>query len=403
MRLISVKKRLEDGKAILSAQIDSQQFGNNQYVYFSYPEKYFDYLSETADPFFAAMLIPAMMTESELEIVPPLSQKILENQSIIQDIFAVWHPGKLSRVKIIANSLITEPGQGKGLNATFFSLGVDSMYSMLKYLPRNEPPPGKELNSLIYMKGLELPLSTYCNGQDKAVVANMMKVADHYNLDLVVGETNIRDVFPLNWEYHYYGPGLGATALSLSNGFSIVFIPSSHSYAFIYHDPSSPLIDGLWSNENTCIFHDGSEKERAEKVADLIVHDPFALGRLRVCVANEGGDYNCGKCWKCVRTMVTLEILGRLKDSESFPGILPKNFNVELRTYNPVSLEYTRENLKLAKRVGHKEMINILSREVRIGSLDILRNGMTVSGFVKDVLLYCYLRLGKKNLPRKMA
>ncbi len=397
MKLLGVKKNVMNGKAVISAEITSSHFKKSKTIFFSYPEEYYDYLPDNADPFFPAILIPAMMTDRVLEVVPSFSQKMFENQATIQDIFAAWHPSDFKKVKVAAGNLHNDTGKRSEKNATFFSLGVDSMYSMLKYLPQNNPPAGKQLTSLVYMKGLELPLSVYAKGQDQDVINASRKVGAHYNLDVIVGETNIRDVFPLDWEDHYFGPGLAATALSLSNGLRNIYIPSSHSYAIFFHDPSSPLIDNLWSNERTNIFHDGSEKERAEKIADLIVHDSFALNHLRVCVSNEGGGYNCGKCWKCIRTMVTLEILGVLKDSNTFPHKLPKHYYTQLRTYIPDSLEFTRENLKLAQLYGRKDLERKLQREINIGTLDIYRNGKPVHDFFKEVLMYCFVKVGRKT------
>ncbi len=397
MKLLEVKKFIREGKAVISAEIVSSHLKEGKTIFFSYPEEFYDYLPDTADPFFPAILIPAMLTDRVLEVIPPFSQKMFDNQATIQDIFAAWHPGDFKKVKVVAQNLHNDPKKETVKNATFFSLGVDSMYSMLKYLPQNNPPAGKQLTSLVYMKGLELPLSVYSRGQDQDVIIAARKVGAHYNLDVVVGETNIRDVFPLDWEDHYFGPGLAATALSLSNGFRNIYIPSSHSYAIFFHDPSSPLIDNLWSNEQTNIFHDGSEKERAEKIADLIVYDSFALNHLRVCVSNEGGGYNCGKCWKCIRTMVTLEILGVLKDSTTFPNKLPRHYYTELRTYIPDSLEFTRENLKLAQRHGRKDLESRLQREIDIGTLDIYRNGKSVRSFFKEVLFYCFVKVARKT------
>ena len=396
MRIFKIKKYISENKAILSAWVDSSAFSKPQNIFFCYPSKYIDYLHETADPFFPAVLIPAMINGEDIEIQAPLSARILENQAVIQDIFTTWHPDKFKRVKITAQALEKPLKKVFNKNATFFSLGVDSMYSMLKHLPQNESSSENGLSNLIYMKGLELPLSIYSKRQDIQVIQSIKRLAKHYNLEVIIGETNLRDIFPLDWEDYYFGPGLAATALSLSNGFSNIYIPSSHSYAVFFHDPSSPLLDHLWSNENTRIIHDGAEKERAQKISDLIVQDTYALNNLRVCVDNDGGIHNCGKCGKCIRTMVTLEILGLLKNSEIFPPILPKYFARQLHTFIPDSLEFTKENLKLAKKYGRKDIEKILEREIRLGNLEILRRDKSVGFVFRETVYYYYIKFLKK-------
>ena len=397
MRLNHTRKYVLNGKAILSAEIESPRFTIPKNIFFCYPEKYLDFLpDESADPFFPAMLIPSMLSGEDLEIIPPISSRLLESQQTIQDILSTWHPEEFKKINLIAKNVYDKSPEKKNRNATFFSLGVDSMYTMLKYLKDNQPPPGKELSCLIYMKGLELPLSTYSKRQDVEVMQSVKRVAAHYKLDAIIGETNIRDVFPLLYEKYYSGPCLASTALSLAEGFDHIFVPSSHSYANLSPNPSSPMLDYLWSNERLKIVHDGAEAERAEKISTLIVNDCFAMNNLRVCVENEGGNYNCGKCWKCIRTMITLKAIDRLGDCGSFPEQLPKSYSIELRTFLKGSLRFTKENLKLAQTNGNKELERILSREVRIGELEQLRKEKSIAFLVKEVLFFLFWKTFRK-------
>lgn len=396
MELFDVRKYVSEGKAFLSAYVGSSGFEQPQEVFFAYPEKYFDYIPVSADAFFPAILIPAMLSGQQLDIKAPLSAKMRKNQNTIQSVFTSWYPDDFKHIKITAGEYIEDVPEKMKPNATFFSLGVDSTYSMLKHRPPHTYSPDKRVSCLVYMKGLELPLSIYSKGQDQAVIQDIRQVALHYDLDLIVGETNLRDVFPLVWEQYYSGPGLAATALSLSLGFSNIYIPSSHSYADLAPNPSSPLVDYLWSNEHVSIVHDGAETQRARKIANVIAHDAFALNNLRVCVNNEGGNYNCGRCWKCIRTMVTLKIINRLNDASSFPHELPVHFNRELRTYKIGSMKFTMENLKLAREYGDKEMERTLLREIRIGKLDLFREGKPFRHLMAEMIYYTLIKAGRR-------
>ncbi len=397
MKLKSINKSNWEGRATLEAEIESEHFDGVKKLFFRYAEKFNDFLTTDADPFLPALLIPAMRMNEDLEVTPPLSNQLLNNQQRIQDILTTWHPEHFHRITVTASGKINQAKQKPGLDASMFSLGVDSMYTMLKHLSGKKPDSKDGYSALIYMKGMELPLNAYDKGQDKEVIKEIEKLADHYGLTLIIGETNLRDIFPLDWEDEYFGPGLAATALSLSRGLNNVYIPSSHSYATLFHDPSSPLLDHLWSTENTNIIHDGGEKERAEKIVDTIIHDPKALNSLRVCVENEGGSYNCGKCWKCIRTMITLEIVDKLKDCKAFPDKLPPYSGIMLKTYIPDSLEFTKENLKLAKKYGKTGIAKKLEREIRIGKVDIFRNGKPISFVLSEMLYYFSVKLAKKT------
>ncbi len=396
MRINSVAKKVSGGRAVLSAEIESPGFDNGtKTLYFSYPDKYSDYLPFSADPFFPAVLIPAMMSGEDVEVIPLISENMLGNHNSIQDIFKTWYPDKLQSIAVKAQNYYRPDRGVERKNATFFSLGVDSMYTMLKYLPANDPPEGTGLNTLVYIKGLELPLSTYSGGQDIGVTEAIKKVAAHYDLDLITGETNMRDMFPVDFVRLYLGSCLASSALSLSEGFKNFYIPSHYSYADLFPVASSPLLDHLWSNETTSLIHDGSEKERAEKITSLIANDSFALDNLRVCVDNDGRNYNCCKCWKCVRTMITLEIIGKLEKTKAFPHPLPKNYTRELRTYSYDSIIYAKENLRLARKYGNRKIAEILDKEIRIGKLDLLRENRSLSHFLKELVYYFSVKTGR--------
>lgn len=99
--------------------------------------------------FFPDVLIPAMINREDLDIHAPLSGRILENQSIIQDIFCTWHPEKFSKMKMTAQPSDKHQKKVFNKNATFFSLGLDSMYSMLKHLLQIGVNAENELSCLI--------------------------------------------------------------------------------------------------------------------------------------------------------------------------------------------------------------------------------------------------------------
>lgn len=50
------------------------------------------------------------------------------------------------------------------------------------------------------------------------------------------------------------------------------------------------------------------------------------LGQLRVCLRNEGGLGNCGRCKKCICTMIALSALDMLPRAGTFPDRLPEHF-----------------------------------------------------------------------------
>ncbi|MCK7480610.1 MAG: hypothetical protein M0C28_27800 [Candidatus Moduliflexus flocculans] len=89
-------------------------------------------------------------------------------------------------------------------------------------------------------------------------------------------------------------------------GFSRVYVPAAYSYSQLVPLGSHPLTDPLWSSEDIRFVHDGAEARRVDKVMK-IVENGAALANLRVCFSDM--NTNCGRCSKCLRTMIPLTLL----------------------------------------------------------------------------------------------
>ena len=66
------------------------------------------------------------------------------------------------------------------------------------------------------------------------------------------------------------------------------------------------------------VRHDGAEASRVEKTA-VVAESHVAVEVLHVC-PQELGDHNCGSCAKCSRTMMTLDVFGKLGFTRTFPS-----------------------------------------------------------------------------------
>ncbi len=264
-------------------------------------------VSTAVDPFVPAALLATMATGGCLRTIGPISAKLLRSIPMIQDIFAVWDP----RFRRIALEAEPKSGSGRGMPqgvAAFFTGGVDSWYTLLKHFD--------EITHLIFVHGFDVRLDDL--PLRKKVSATIQGVAAGLQKPLVEVETNLRTITDqyVEWDY-YHGGGLASVALLLSPRFRKVYIPGTHSYAALLPLGSHPMLDPLWSTEETEIVHDGCEAPRVHKVARIASSD-LALRTLRVCWENRGGAYNCGQCEKCLRTMVALRVVGALERCTTF-------------------------------------------------------------------------------------
>jgi len=93
---------------------------------------------------------------------------------------------------------------------------------------------------------------------------------------------------------------------------------------------SHPLLDACYGSAAVDFRHEGICYSRVDKL-HVLAQWPVALDNLRVCTKNfmpgdelgyadlPLGEYNCGRCEKCIRTMLDLLLIGKLAASDAFP------------------------------------------------------------------------------------
>jgi hypothetical protein len=270
-----------------------------------------------------------------LHLPIPYSECLRENIKTIQDIWHCWEPG-YHRVAIEAPSgLLRLSDQAQGVGC-FFSGGVDSFYTLLKH--------PSEITHLIFVHGFDIPLQNHTlRGQ---VSGALREVAAELKLPLIEVETNLREFSErqVAWP-KYHGAALAAIAHLLAPVCGAVYLPTSHTYSELPPWGTHPLLDPLWGSENLHILHDGCEATRVEKVASIAQHE-IALRHLRVCWENREGAYNCGRCEKCLRTMLALHIAGALERCRTFPNRLNPADVAHIPAWDYDTRHFLLENLE---------------------------------------------------------
>jgi hypothetical protein len=363
VRLVGRVAPRPHGHAVVPWAINEREFANTPdgsgEIYFEFPRHYENFVSESADPFAIALLLPSMAAGEPLEIGPRISSSLLFQLAFIRDVWNTWYP-KFHKTKIVATARDEPPPPRAPRAATFFSGGVDSFYTLLKR--RDHDPLPVALSHLIFMHGVERSLE-----DSQGVESSQRRVeqlARAAGVETIVGKTNLRTVFPLHWEKYYFGSVLAATAVALSKGLGYVCIPSSFTYHHQVPHGSTPLLDDRFSTESVQIVHDGGEASRATKTQRIVEWDaPLVLSNLRVCIHNNGGDFNCGKCYKCVRTAIALKAIGVWDSAATFPDKSTDHWRRTVLADHPV---LTFENLELARKSGlDDELVRQLERIVR--------------------------------------
>jgi len=302
----------------LQARIQSDKLASPFLLWYRFPSGFEKYLNiQNGNPFLAALLVIAMQTGETLEVAASVSPQLLNATEKIQELLLSWYGG-LSRVKVVAPETDrheqTREQTGTGL---FFSMGVDSFYTLLKNI---EQDPDRAITHLIFIRGFDIYLEKWNNQLYPSVLRSATRVAEHFRRQIIPVATNIRDLSDpvVKWGPFYFGSALASVGLALDGLLDAAYIAGGLTYDLLSPWGSHPDLDPLWSTETLRFIHDGCEADRIAKV-QLISKYQVALETLRVCFYNPENMYNCGKCEKCLRTMISLHIAGALNKCSTFP------------------------------------------------------------------------------------
>jgi hypothetical protein len=361
MRLLDVRLASEGDRVALMGRVEREGGAANE-IFFRFPAEFASAGEPSADPFLAALLVPALVAGEPLALDRPVSPRLLRRTATVQDILSTWYPAR-RRITVTAPAGVVAPGDGEvrgRVVGAFFSGGLDSCYTLLKNR-LGLPSPAGPITHLIFVKGFDAPLSEAARLAESE--ARLRAVAARHDCALVVVETNLREVLEAPWGEMYCGAALAAVGLALGSSLGTVLIPASYDYGDLIPHGTHPLLDVLWATETTEFIHDGCETTRVAKLAALLRHAPALVDQLRICWERaRGGPDNCGRCGKCVRTMVILRSLGHLGATPSFPSELPADYARSFPAEHRVYLEHVLGQARLA---GDAELVRGLTRQAR--------------------------------------
>jgi Polysaccharide pyruvyl transferase len=308
----------------------------------------------TADAALCACLLPAMRFGGRLDLPAPLSPRLLRNQREFQAVQEAWSRSwefddfRLSEVEVRARERSPEDGEANGRVAALFSGGVDSWSIVL-----DEP----ELTDLIFVRGIDLIPRIPGNTQvADEVEARLRGAAEELGLAFHTVETNLRELSdPLApWEA-YFGCAVVSVALFLSPLFDRVLIAGDSDHEVQVDSGANRLVDQLWSTEGLEIVDAGGRYSRIERLRRIAGH-PVVRRTLRTCWQNLDGAYNCGRCRKCLMTMVGLEALGAREGISTYPAELDLDAVAELEVTRPVSLCFWEDVLDATRAAGRADL-----------------------------------------------
>ena len=336
-----------NGKSRLVADIIVDD--KTKQVFFEVENEYAKYLCyERSDAFLIGILNYAMRFNHNIICKAPVTEELLYNINEYLIPSLAQNDSRLSNITIDA---LTEakPIKNAGGVGTGCSCGVDSFHVIHNH--HNSIYKSMNLTHLCINSVGSFHIGYAKYGMDKArddVRKKASEVAKELKLPLIISDSNIKKEFDIYFEHNHTYYSMFAV-YCLQKLWKTYYYASTYTFAnFNLKNNSTKdtayyelLSLQCFSTHNLQLYSEGSTKDRLEKTT-TIINDKLVQKHLHVCCTK---GYNCGVCLKCRRTLLTLDILGKLDDFrevfdidyyKAHRGEYIKWLYEECKKYNPV-------------------------------------------------------------------
>lgn len=299
---------------VIEFRIRVESSEGDETLWYNLSGKFSDLVTDLCDAPLVALLIPAMAKGEDIYISGMISERLYYNlsgpyQRLLQYVIPSLHLINLYP------SEIQSGGQRASGVATGFSAGIDS-YCVLADHFYSDIPVGFKITHLLFNN-----VGSHGKGGERLFrerYSSIEPVVERIGLPLIKVNSNLSIFYGKGLDFQQtHTPRNASVALLLQRGIGRYMYASSYNYidAFVgdtydmaYSDSIAlPLI----STERLDIFSVSSEYTRVNKTLRMadVVTDSYTS--IDVCVGLRSNNIrNCSLCWKCMRTLLTLDIAG---------------------------------------------------------------------------------------------
>ncbi len=325
-----IERRIINNESSISCHIKDEAQNFDDYIYYSVPKEYEDYLTdEVADAFLVGVLLPAVLYNEDICVDNAISEKLYYNitHSILFTLSFIYG----NKIRLHIRELVRPKFDNNAVGCGC-SLGVDSFAAILQHIS-SECPQSYKITHLTYfnvgaMGYVDLKKAEESYKKDLEMVKSFAK---EVNLPVVCLSSNFSILYK-DFDFDASGDIRNFSAvLSLQKLFKKYLYGSSFTIKDFKFDISQTgfyesLLAPMLSTENTELCIANPEMNRIDKTK-FIADNKYVQKYLYVCwkelIANRWPNseiakikdihLNCSRCDKCKRTMLALDLLGKLE------------------------------------------------------------------------------------------
>lgn len=300
-------------------------------LYYEVDKEYKEFLcDDRADAFLVGLLHTAMYDNLDIECECRVSERLLFQLNTYFVPIVSERMGDLYTINISApvttDVVPTQKAVGTGISG-----GVDSFYTVMKY--KDEKFGSNRITHILFNNIVTADIEEErIRKQHNKDVLDKKQIAEELGLNFVELYSNLYEFYRHPGIFnHYFTMQYASAPLALAHLFGVFYFSSSYtldSFSLNYDKiPSGAPFDlftlDCASTESMKFYSAGMEVTRYQKMK-LFVSERTSQKHLQVCGGSQafGGPkkmkkLNCGRCMKCSRAIVSLELMGELKNYES--------------------------------------------------------------------------------------
>ena len=320
------------GQLVLRTTVAFQD--REEACFYSVPEKHADFAdTASSNCFLVGLLYPALRYGEDIHVAGTVSARLLYNLNQYLVPLLVSCDSRLKPIRITADATDDQGSRQARAVGTGFSGGIDSFTTIHEHFDRPTPDGFKLTHLFFFNVGAHgIP-----KNRPELVSIERKFNARYEKLKSFPEEVGIPFV-PVNSNIHLFHPwghlevatlATVSATMFLQKGIRRYYLASAgHPYVHLWHYLGTPrrpddiaylnphLLPWL-STESLDLVDDGTFYDRSQKTALIADYEP-ATRYLNVCCDHDTLDTNCSRCGKCCRTLLTLEILGKV---DAFRGV----------------------------------------------------------------------------------
>lgn len=296
-------------------EVDKKGNASKKVVMFDVDKKWRKYLvTENINAYLIGCLPYAMRNKMDIELLAPVSSDLIHGIEMYLVPHLAGYDNRLYEPKIITNKIQYNKLPNAGAVGTGMSMGVDSLFTVHQYADSKFKD--YRLSHLLVEQVGDL-VSSVTSGSHKRNVnrSTVDEVGKALNLPVVYTYSNFRQLFRMT-HYHTHTFTAMFNVHMMAKLFKTYFYSSTEDFSHFSlvnnstQDAATYELLSLQalSTDSLRLMSGGAASDRIDKTKELANND-IARSFLRVCLVDEA---NCGKCMKCCRTLLTLDMQDNL-------------------------------------------------------------------------------------------